>query len=130
MLAEAVLFLILARLSLALLSFSRLARFLNWQPKCDKVIGADRERLRKEVGEAVNVAAEHMPLEMVCFPRGIAVQAMLRRRGILTTLYYGVANLSDRGLGAHVWVQDAAEGVIGHHIAGHYTVLMQYPNKC
>lgn len=127
LLIEAVICLLLARLALALVSFRRLTKFMGRTMTYPEVMGAERERLRSEVAWAVTAAAEHLPVKMVCFPRGIAAQAMLRRRLIAATIFYGVAKLPGRGLIAHVWVQDGASGVVGHQVAAQYAVLMHYP---
>jgi len=41
---------------------------------------------------AIWTATRHQRERVVCFPRAIAAQAMLRRRGVSTTLYYGAAS--------------------------------------
>ncbi len=128
LLVEAIMFLLLSRFLLALLPFRLLTKFMGRLPKKPEVVGPDRERLRSEVSWAVTAAAEHLPIKLACFPRGIAAQAMLRRRRVAAIMYLGVANLPERGLAAHVWVQDGTCGVIGHQIAGEYSVLMRFPN--
>lgn len=124
---EAAVCLLLARLALRLLSFRRLTWFFSRPVRRPQVIGAERQRIRKEVANAVGHTTRRLPGETACFPRGIAAQAMLRRRGIATTLYYGAATLPDRGLTAHVWVMDGPEGVVGHAAAHRYRVLACYP---
>lgn len=74
-------------------------------------------------------ASHVLPFKIVCFPRGFAAQAMLRRRGITTTVYYGAASRSGRGLVTHVWVQDGAEGVMGLRAATGYKVIAKYPGS-
>ena len=127
LLVEALMYLLLARCVLVFLSFRQLSWLLNLKVRKHEVREAVRQLLRKEVSWAVNTVAECLPVKMVCFPRGIAAQAMLRRRGIKSTLYYGVSKLPDRGLVAHVWVKDGSDGVVGHANAKLYTVIMSYP---
>ncbi|MDX9956791.1 MAG: lasso peptide biosynthesis B2 protein [Anaerolineae bacterium] len=127
LLIEAAMYLLLARLALHVLPFRRIAAWLNRPPRRTELAGEGRERIRKEVIWAIEQAAKQLPGETVCFPRALAAQAMLRRRGISTTLYYGAATLPERGLTAHVWVQDGDEGVVGHREAGSYHVLARYP---
>ena len=127
MLVEAMLYLLLSRLALKLLSFRRLVWLLERRPSEPEVTGTRRVRLRQEVGWAIATAARYLPGETVCFPQAIAAQAMLRRRRVGTTLYYGAARLPDRGLTTHAWVQDGAEGVVGHRNADKYYVLARYP---
>lgn len=127
LLIEAAVSLLLARLALRVLPFRRIAAWLNRPPQRTELTGEERERIRKEVVWAIERTARQLPGETVCFPLGLAAQAMLRRRGISTTLYYGAATLPERGLTAHVWVQDGDEGVVGHREAGSYHVLARYP---
>lgn len=61
---------------------------------------------------AVTAAARRARFRAVCIERGLAAQAMLRRRGIATTLHYGVAR-EGTGLAAHVWVTWRGTDVVG-----------------
>jgi hypothetical protein len=127
LLLEAALELSLARLALWVLPFRWLKPFFTRPVRGPQVNGRARERLRKEVAWAIDRIARILPGETVCFPRGIAAQTILRRHGVGATLYYGVNTLPERGPTAHVWVQDGAQGVVGHHDAETYHVLARYP---
>jgi len=124
---EAAFYLLLARLALGLLPFRKMVWFLNRVPKPSRLSEAQRGLLRTEVSWAITATAAHLPGKTVCFPRGIAAQTMLQRRGIATTLYYGAATLPEEGFAAHVWVQDGEQGVVGHLEAGQFNVLAVYP---
>lgn len=125
-LVEAFVFLAAARFALWLLPFARLTWFFERAPK-HEIQGAERETIRKGVQWAIWEACFYLPGETMCFPRAIAAQAMLRRRGVRTTLYYGAAPLPTRKLRAHVWLQDGVVGVVGHETAQEYHILAQYP---
>lgn len=125
-LAEAVFWLVAARVALRLVPFARLTWFFNRAPR-HQVRGAAREQIRKGVQWAISEGALYLPGETVCFPRAMAAQAMLRRRSVQTTIYYGAATLPTRELRAHVWLQDGGIGVVGHETAKEYHVLAQYP---
>jgi hypothetical protein len=127
LLLEAALGLILARLALRLVPFRRLKPFFNRPVRGPEVDGPARQRLRKEVVWAILRTAKFLPGKMMCFPRGIVAQAMLRRRGVATTLYYGVTTGNGNGSTAHVWVQDGAQGVVGHRDAEACHILARYP---
>lgn len=124
---EAAFYLFLARFAVAVLPFGKLVWFLERRPKSQGLCETQRGLLRKEVSWAIAATAAHLPGKTVCFPRGIAAQAMLRRRGIAATLYYGAATIPDEGFVAHVWVQDGEQGVVGHLEAGQFNVLAVYP---
>ena len=127
MLLEAAAYLILARLALKTLSFSRVIGLLVRNQAATEVVGEARKRMREEVAWAIDRVTATLPGQTVCFPRAIAAQAMLRRRNISTVLYYGAAKSADRNLNAHVWLQDGTEGVVGHSNAADYNVLAYYP---
>jgi hypothetical protein len=63
----------------------------------------------------------------MCFEQGLAAQFMLRRRGIPSVIYYGVAPDDQRGLSAHVWVSDGDIDVVGGEVASRYAVLATFP---
>lgn len=76
---------------------------------------------------AVSCAAHRLPWRPVCFPRGLAAQWMLRRRGIGSTLHHGVARNATKALVAHVWVTHRDENVIGSAAARDFTVVVSAP---
>ena len=77
---------------------------------------------------AVEACARRLPWKIVCFQKGLAMQVLLRRRGVPTALHYGVAQDQERGLSAHVWVTHAGETIIGGERAGDYTCLATFPS--
>jgi hypothetical protein len=64
------------------------------------------------VAWAVDAAARRARFRAVCIERGLTAQAMLRRRGIVATLHYGVARRAG-DLTAHVWVRWRGRDVVG-----------------
>jgi len=128
LLLEAWLYLIWARLMLRLMPFRQLTKFFNRSSAGHIVLAdAERRRLRQDVRWAIERASERLPGKTACFPRGIAAQAMCRKRGVSATLYYGAAIPPAKGLTAHVWVLDGSQGIIGHQIASEYQVLARFP---
>ncbi len=90
------------------------------------VIAATVER----VAWAVDRSAKRVPTRALCFERGLAAHRMLRRRGIDSTLVYGVAPGDSDGsaLRAHVWVHvDSVEVTGGGDLTG-YAPLASFPS--
>ena len=81
----------------------------------------------RRVRWAVLSAARWLPWSARCFPQGLTVQWMLRRRGVPSVLFYGAAMRREQGLAAHVWIQDADVPVVGGEIASRYAVLATFP---
>ncbi len=123
--AEALAYLVAARVVLWVIPFRWLAPLFELSPRGPELEGDARKRARDEVRRAVHVAAERLP-GTTCFPKAIAAQAMMRRRRVATTLYWGAATLPGEGLAAHVWVQDGDVGVQGKRVSGAYTALAAY----
>jgi hypothetical protein len=88
---------------------------------------ADRA-IAVQVSWAVQCAARHVPLGFVCLPQAIAGQRMLRRRGVGSTLYLGVA--SDRAkpeaITAHAWLRAGDKIVSGEREAAHHRRLASF----
>lgn len=95
--------------------------------------GGDRSISRQSSSEiprarwAVEACARRLPWRIVCFQQGLALHKLLQRRGIATSLHYGVVQNSDRGLAAHVWVTHEGEAIIGGEQAAAFTCLATFP---
>ena len=127
LLFEAMFYLMLAKLALMSLSFKTLVLYMNRATRQPELQGEERKIIKNLVRWSVLQATHALPGKTTCFPRGIAAQAMLRRRRISTTLFYGAATQSGKGFVSHVWVQDGNEGVIGLRAAKGYKIIARYP---
>lgn len=125
---EALVLLVVARIAIAVFPYRWLARAFSIETRTPELSGDARAEAIRSVQRAIAAAATRLPWESVCFPRAATAQTMLRRRGVATTLYYGAALHPGQGLTAHVWLQDAEHGVIGHETAGRYRILATYPD--
>lgn len=122
---EAAIMLALASLLLALLPFRHVAR---WLGRLDREMGAqiDPPPLRP-IGRAVERAARHLPWQPLCLPQAMAARAMLRRRGIASTLHFGMKlDGPDRAMRAHAWLTVGTTGVVGGTVADEFTVLARF----
>jgi hypothetical protein len=119
-----------ARVMLALIPFRRLMHFLAHPTQRAEVRGAERLHKRKEVRRAIFAVRQRLH-KNTCLHRAIAAQLMLRRRGVSTTLYFGAARLPNKGLTTHAWVQDGDEGVVGFQTAqqDRYYVVASFPQS-
>jgi Transglutaminase-like superfamily len=75
------------------------------------------------VGRAVAAAAWRTPWRSACLEQAIAAQAMLRRRGIESTLYLGVAK---DPVVAHAWLRVGAVNVTGGEDVDRYAVVASF----
>jgi len=136
LLTETVVALFGARIILAVFSFQQLTWFFERPIRQRELTGAGRATARRQVRNAIYFAKHKIFRDnTTCFHHAIAAHAMLRRRGISTTLYYGAARrpsdlgLPERELATHVWLQDGAYGIVGNLTAQmeQFQILARYP---
>ncbi len=80
-----------------------------------------------EVRWSLVAVATRVPWRAVCFQQGLALQWMLRRRGIDARLHYGVGHDETGDLGAHVWISAGDAIVIGGEQAARFRTVAVYP---
>lgn len=107
--AEAFAALLAAKLALRLVPARWIFRWLE-RPLRTQV---SREGVAEEIRWSVLSAARYGPVNFVCFPQALAAHAMLRRRGVPSTLHYGVRRSADRRLRAHTWLEVKGRMLLG-----------------
>ena len=119
-----------AWLALRLIPFRRLARRLGplQSETATDAPPAQLEQARR-VRLAIARVAPHTPWESNCFPQALAAKFWLRRHGIPSTLYLGVAlnktNVAApdaRGMEAHAWLRCGPLVVTGARGSERFTV--------
>ncbi|WP_371345147.1 lasso peptide biosynthesis B2 protein [Ancylobacter sp. IITR112] len=125
LLGEALLVVALARLAIVTLPFRHVARLASTRPA--RPLPADAEAQILRARWAIRAVARRMPFRALCLEQGLSARAMLHRRGVPTTLYYGVAKDKDGKLAAHLWVRSGALDVIGTENAAQFTLLATFP---
>jgi transglutaminase superfamily protein len=105
-----------------LMPFKRAVR-LGSRPLAAKETG----RFTADASWAVETAARYVPWRAVCFQKGIALQWMLRRRGVDARLHYGVGRDEAGDLKAHVWVGANDHIIIGGEEAELYQRVATFP---
>jgi hypothetical protein len=110
---EALVCLGVARLALWGASFRRLARYLGAEGQETPEQVYDPAASCRLVALAVDAASRHAPWEGRCFAQALAATAMLRRRHLACTTYFGVARDERQQLKAHAWVRCGRQFVTG-----------------
>lgn len=120
--AEAGVALAAARLATVLLPFDR---YIDLGAR--RIAAPRRHRDGRTESWIVDALAERAPFRAVCLQRGLALQWMLRRRGVDAMLHYGVKLSDGEGPSAHVWVSVGEDVVSGapQHLG--YTEVARYP---
>jgi hypothetical protein len=124
-LIEAALALGLASLLVRTVGFSwiarRLGRHMEKGPSAAKPESVSEAA---RVGWAVDTAARVLPWKPVCLPQAIAATLLLKRRGIVSTLYLGVD--PTRALDAHAWVRVGEVTVTGGPVDQRFAVVSTF----
>src|SRR5579859_2759235 len=124
---EAACMLTFFRAALNLLPTQRLTGWMDhYDRRRPSISPAIESRTIDRVQWAIDAVARHSPLSFVCFPRSLAAYFMLRRRHIVSKLFYGVAREADQ-LTAHTWVKVGDYTVVGGEVEAQFTVLHTFP---
>lgn len=134
LLAEAVAYLLAARLALIFLPFPRLARRLGafvppTDPRASEAkanAAPDQARLAEAVGWAVTRAAHYVPFKAVCLPQAMAAQVMLRRRGVGSVMHFGAAKGAEKAYDTHAWLDAAGIEVTGYPVKENFAEIARF----
>ncbi len=126
------------RLAIALLPFRRIAARLNLkQGEGPTTLDVTLSQQAERIGWALRAAAAHVWWKSTCFDQALAGAIMLQHRGIAGTVYLGVAkNIgTSADVAAHAWLRSGEAiltGAAGHErfsvIAAFTTVSLTAPN--
>lgn len=115
--AEALVLLAVFRVCLALVPVRRIIRGLTHgqagEAAKDATASEAAWSAARRVRWAVSAAARHSAVEFVCFPQTLAGYTMLRRRGVASTMVYGVMRSPEGALLAHTWLTVGGTIVLG-----------------
>jgi hypothetical protein len=92
----------------------------------DAVYDAASLEVAGRVRWAVEAAARRSWVEFVCFPQTLAGYAMLLRRGVRSTMVYGVMRSQEGELVAHTWLMMGDTVVLGGEGAGEFGVVERW----
>lgn len=122
LLVEAVVAVAVASAAVRFMPFNRAVRL-----GARRMGAANSGDVSTEVRWAVEAVARRSKWRAVCFQQGLAVQWMLRRRGIDAMLHYGIARDPEGELESHVWVVAGDMVIIGGAEASRFKCVAKYP---
>jgi len=122
---EASVSMLVARVSLAIFPFRRVAKGLGaFVPPSDPRVlrrgeGASEHdaQMARLIGRAVRSSAPWMPFKSVCLQQAMAAHAMLKRRGIPSVMHFGAGKSDEKPIDAHAWLDAAGVKVTGYPVA-------------
>jgi hypothetical protein len=129
-LAEATAWLALARAAILLVRFPTMARRLGTHMRDSTHVDqlAHQATLRR-TRWAIGAASRRAPWRCMCLEQAIAAKLMLRRHGVPSTLYLGVARARDPdqpSIEAHAWLRCGSLYVTGGENRTRYTVVSTF----
>jgi len=122
LLGEALVELTAASMKVRFVPFRRITSAIARRAVRADARAVDVDRLRW----AIHAAARRLPLRTKCIETALALQAMLRRRGVVSVLHYGVRRDDEGKLGAHVWLTIDGEFVIGGECAPEFACVATF----
>jgi hypothetical protein len=126
LIAEAGLALAAAAAVVRLLPFRRAIRFGSASsPGASAAVPVE---VMRRIERSVEQAAARVPWRTVCLQKGLALQWMLRRRGVDALLHYGIGKDEAGALCAHVWVSAGPVMLIGSEQAPQFRTVAIYPS--
>jgi hypothetical protein len=75
---------------------------------------------------SIEAVDRHSPAKFVCFPQTLAAYAMLRWRGVASTIVYGVARSPEDKLIAHTWLLVGDRAVVGGEGSGAFAEVERW----
>jgi Transglutaminase-like superfamily len=119
---EATVMLTLAKVVVRWLPPARLLKWAGQSPRRTMRFASDEIHW---VTWAVEVIGDKKWMRAPCLSRALAAQAMLRRRGIGSSLCLGVAR-TGTSLAAHAWIELGQEIIVGGAEAPSFTRLVEF----
>jgi hypothetical protein len=124
LMVEALVLLAFARLAVLFLPFRWVAKLLGRQAA---ETGLQHDPQNALVIERVcwmlPTVARNVPWESKCLDQALAAKVMLRRRGIATTVYFGVQHDDHGRLAAHAWLRSGTRYVTGGASRNQFAII-------
>jgi len=128
---EALASLAFARLAVLVMRFHSLAARLGTPMRESTHTDDERSRpVLRRVKWAIGAVSRRAPWRCLCLEQAVAAKMMLRRRGIVSTLYFGVARDPERiSVKAHAWVRCGSYYVTGGEGRGGFAVVSTFAEE-
>jgi hypothetical protein len=123
-LLEAMSWLGIIRLAFLFVPFRWIARGLGkYMALSPEELGVGSRELLDRISWAVTTASRHLHGGNSCLAQAMAGKAMLKCRGVPSTLYLGLAKSSEAQFQAHAWLRCGGRILTGSQGMEEYTVI-------
>ena len=89
----------------------------------DFEISPDYQVLASQISKAIRRTVRFTPWKITCLARAISAKYLLKRRGVVSTLYLGVAKDGSDRLIAHAWLRCGSQIITGKEEMNRFTVV-------
>jgi hypothetical protein len=114
----------IARLLIVLFKLKKFSFILGKHMEESTFIHSEQNKeILFQIGLAVRRASRVVPWRCKCYEQGIAAKVMLQKRGIESTIYFGVAKDEEEKLKAHAWVRSGVTIVCGKSGMNNFKVV-------
>jgi hypothetical protein len=119
----------IARGMLVFLPFRKILPFMK-DTKQEKEPSQCDELFFKRISLAIGRACVRSPWRTKCFEQALAAKMMLKRRGLVTSIYFGVCKdpEGNKKFLAHAWLDCQEVRITGGKNISQYTVLASFKN--
>ena len=127
LLAEAVWLLGLARCAVWLFSFRRIAAGLGTPMRESPLTDTNADRAAvAQISWALQAVSRRLPGTRQCLVQAMAAKWILQRRGIPSTVYFGVAKGATGLFTAHAWVRSGTQVLTGAQGRHAFTIVATF----
>ena len=124
---EALIYLVICKLWIICRPFNSYAKkFGVAQCETLKSEMTSRQHELNAIRLALRVVPHYLPWKSVCLDQAMAAQRMVVRRGIQSTLYFGMARVEDQSLMAHAWLRSGNKWIVGYQPNMIYSIVGAY----
>lgn len=122
---EAYALLFVARMAVLALPFKRVLAWSGVQGVEMEAVEVDR-RVLQQVYWAITTASRYGWWNCLCLTQALAAKAMLRRRGLRSTMYLGLTRPGSTKFSAHAWLRCGQTIITGAEGRRQFTVIAKF----
>lgn len=130
LLIETTTLLFIARLLVLFLPFRVIAKRLGeHMTETTRQTSSLQEKTSEKIGRAIRKVSRHTPFRSLCLEQAITCKFMLNRRGISSTIYFGLSKDEDASkLKAHAWTRSGSQIITGAKERHQFKIVSTFGN--
>ena len=127
---ETSIILITVRLVILLFPFKMIAKLLGkHMTESPLKIPTNQLEKSRQIGKSIKKISQYAPFRSMCFEQALTCKFMLNRRGISSTIYFGVVKNHNQKLKAHAWTRSGNQIITGAKGRHQFKVVSTFGNS-